>query len=102
MLQKPKLRQIHRRRMTSSSSNDLMGTMSPILRRLQEFAHAPDVIGEPRCDRRLCEATCEHARSYTAVPEHDRGAVVFPLLTETVREPGKAAKAYPQRKVRPG
>lgn len=69
-------------------------------RGLQEFAYAPDVIGDPRCHRRSrAEGLMDAPEVIPAVPEHHGSAMVLPLFAEAIREPGESAKAHPERKV---
>src|ERR1700681_2470694 len=68
--------------------------------RLQQFAHAPNVIGDtsghgrsnPKC---LVDA----AKVVEREPDHDGCAVVLKLLTETVREASESPKPHPYGEV---
>jgi hypothetical protein len=68
--------------------------MDSILRRLQKFPHAPNVIGDTSSHSgRRSERAVDAPEVVPPIPEHDRSAVVFPLLAEAIRQPGKTAKA---------
>src|SRR5258707_12297791 len=69
-------------------------------RGLQEFAHAPDVIRDPRCHRRRdSQRLMDPAEIEECEPKRVGCAKVLPLFTEGVREPCHAAHTHPNRKV---
>jgi hypothetical protein len=69
-------------------------------RGLQQFAHVPDVIADPRRHRgRYSQRFVDAAEVVESVPERYSGPVVFPLFAEGVRQPSESAGAHTDGKI---
>src|SRR5712692_907144 len=78
------------------------GSASSRSRGLQQFAHAPYVVRDPRSHRRgRAERLVDASEVVPAIPEHDRCPMVLPLLRKPVRQSGEPTKAHAKREVRP-
>src|SRR5579862_5009170 len=69
---------------------------------LQYFPHAPDVVRDPRCHsggnaKRLVDAS----EVIPAIPKRDRCPVVFPFLTESVREACETTHSHSEAEIGP-
>jgi hypothetical protein len=67
---------------------------------LQQFAHSPDVIGDPS-GHRWChpQRLMTTAEVVVCKPAGQRRPMILPFLAESVREPREPPRAHPNRKI---